>query len=260
MTQLENAINNDLKNLDNWLQGNKLSLNVAKTNSLLITTKQKNNSLRNANLNLELNIQENRLEVVQRTEYLGVHIDSHLDWKDQIKAISAKVSKAIGFLKHAKSFLPREALKTLYTGNVEPNFRYCCSVWGCCGFTEKNHLQKLQNRAARIITNSSYDTPSRPIIEALGWKTIDQLISTETKTMVFKSLNELALQYLCNLFIKNSECPSHTLRDTATDVRVPKKYSKNGQKSFSFRGAKLWNSLSAGSKQASSLNIFKKSL
>ena len=137
MTQLKNAINNDLKNLDNWLQGNKLSLNVAKTNSMLITTKQKSNSLRNANLNLELNIQENRLEVVQRTKYLGVHIDGHLDWKDQIKAISAKVSKAIGFLKHAKSFLPREALKTLYTGIVEPNFGYCCSVWGCCGSTEK---------------------------------------------------------------------------------------------------------------------------
>ena len=41
MTQLNGAINNDLKQLDAWLQGNKLSLNVTKTYSMLITTKQK---------------------------------------------------------------------------------------------------------------------------------------------------------------------------------------------------------------------------
>ena len=260
MTQLNEAINNDLRHLDTWLQGNKLSLNVAKTHSMLITTKQKRNILKSSNHNLELNIRENELEIVQKTKYLGVQIDCSLDWKEQIKAVSAKVSRAVGFLKHAKKFLPRETLKTLYTGIVEPHFRYCCSVWGCCGLTEINQLQKLQNRAARIVTNSSFETPSRPLIEGLGWKTIQQLISNESETMVFKSLNELAPQYLCGLFTRNSQCSARTLRNTDTDVRLPKKKSANGQKCFSFRGAKLWNSLSAESKQASSLNSFKKSI
>ena len=44
----------------------------------------------------------------------------------------------------------------------------------------------------RIITNSSFDTPSRPLIVELGWKTIEELIGNETKAMVFKSLNDLA--------------------------------------------------------------------
>ena len=173
---------------------------------MLITTKQKRNILPNIlqekNLNLELNIRESELEVVQKTKYLGVQIDCSLDWKEHIKTVSAKVSRAVGFLKHAKNFLPRDSLKTLYTGIVEPHFRYCCSVWGCCGSTEINKLQKLQNRAARIVTNSSFDSPSRPLIEELGWKTIEQLISNESETMVFKSLNELAPQYLCGLFAK----------------------------------------------------------
>ena len=43
-------------------------------------------------------------------------------------------------------------------------------------------------------------------------------------------------------------------------TRLPKKNSANGQKCFSFRGAKLWNSLPAESKTASSLNGFKKSI
>ena len=153
-----------------------------------------------------------------------------------------KVSRAIGFLRHAKSFLPLASLKTLYTGIDEPHFRYCFSVWGFAGSTDISQLQELQNRAARIITNSSFDTPSRPLIVELGWKTIEELIGNESKTMVFKSLNDLAPQYLCNLFTKNSVCSSRNLRNTETDFRLPKKNSANGQKCFSFRGAKLWNS------------------
>ena len=106
---------------------------------------------------------------------------------------------------------------------MEPHFRYCCSVWGCAGSTEINQLQKLQKRAARIVTNSSYDAPSKPLIEELGWKTIQELIQNESETMVFKSLNGLASQYMCNLFTKNSECSSHSLGNTELDLRLPLK-------------------------------------
>ena len=168
LTQLNEAINSDLKKLETWLNGNKLSLNVAKTHSMLMSTKQKGSSLRSRNEALELKIRENELEVVQKTEYLGVQIDCNLDWKEQIKAVSTKVSRAIGFLKHAKSLLPVASLKTLYTGIVEPHFRYCCSVWGCAGSTYINQLQKLQNRAARMITNSSFDTPKQTTYYRVG--------------------------------------------------------------------------------------------
>ena len=79
----------------------------------------------------------------QITKYLGLQIDNSLDWKEHVKTVSSKVSRAIGFLKHAKSSLPEETLRTMYTGIVEPHFRYCCSVWGCCGATEINQLQKF---------------------------------------------------------------------------------------------------------------------
>ena len=260
INELNEAINNDLKQLDIWLQGNKLSLNVAKTNSMLVSTTQKHNILKSRNDDLDLKIRDNELEIIQKTKYLGVQIDNCLNWKEHIKTVSTKVSRAIGSLKHAKTFLRQETLMTLYTGIVEPHFRYCCSVWGCACSTELNQLQKLQNRAARIITNSSFDTPSRPLIDQLGWKTIEQLVASESKTMVFKSLHELAPQYLCDLFTRNSKCSSYVLRNSETDLRLPMKKSSNGQKCFSYRGAKAWNDLPADTKQASSLNSFKKSI
>ena len=82
-------------------------------------------------------------------------------------------------------------------------------------------------------------------------------IASESNIMVFKSLHELAPQYMCNLFTKTSQLTSRNLRNTATDLRLPKKNSKNGQECFSFRGARSWNGLTAECKQASSLYSFK---
>ena len=45
ISQLNEAINDDLAHLDSWLKGNKLSLDVAKTQSMLIATKPKHRTL-----------------------------------------------------------------------------------------------------------------------------------------------------------------------------------------------------------------------
>ena len=205
--------------------------------------------LKSKNESLRLKIHVGELEVVQNTNYSGVQIDNVLDWKDHIKVTYSKISKAIGFLKHAKPFLPE--LKTLYTGVIEPHFCYCCLVWGCSGVTEIYQLQKLQNGAARIVSGISFDME-------VGWKTIDQLITSETNIMVYNSLHELAPQYMCKLFTRTSQLASRCLRNTLTDLKLPKKSWKTGQKCFSFRGAKAWNDLFAEGKLASSLASFKK--
>ena len=128
LTRLKGAINSDLKELDTWLQGSRLSLSVAKTHAMLICTKPKHKTLGSQEKDLKLKIRDNDLQGVNKTKYLGVQIDWSLDWKQQIKAVSSHVSRAEGFLRHAKSCLPKETLRTLYTGIVEPHFRYCYSV------------------------------------------------------------------------------------------------------------------------------------
>ena len=89
---LNGAINNDLKELVTWLQDNKLSLNVAKTKSMLVSTKQTHNILKSRNENLDFKIRDNEFEIIQKTKYLGVQIDNSLNWKEHIKTVSTKVS------------------------------------------------------------------------------------------------------------------------------------------------------------------------
>ena len=105
--------------------------------------------------------------VVDNAKYLGVQLDNHLLWNEHTEALRSKISRSLGFLKYAKKLLPKHTLSQMYRGIFEPHFRYCCFVWGGCGDSRLLMLQKLQNRAARIVTNSCYDAPAANLIKEL---------------------------------------------------------------------------------------------
>ena len=117
-------------------------------------------------------------------------------WDEHTKALRLKISRSLHFLKHAKKLLPKHTLSKMCRGLVEPHFCYCCSVWGNCGDSRLSMLQKLQNRAARIVTNSSYGAPAANVRKEFKWPTVHDMIKQETATIVSKSISGLAPTYL----------------------------------------------------------------
>ena len=81
-----------------------MSLNVAKTQSMLASTKAKRKALGKSNQNLQVKFNRTELEVVSKIKYLGVLLDNSLDWKDQVRAVSLKVSRGLGILNMQKNF------------------------------------------------------------------------------------------------------------------------------------------------------------
>ena len=59
-------------------------------------------------------IENNVLEQVDNTKFLGVYIDQHLTWKTHVNFIAAKISNSVGLLYKAKYYLPSKSLLTLY--------------------------------------------------------------------------------------------------------------------------------------------------
>ena len=109
-------------------------------------------------------------------------------------------------LKHSKKFLSLETVQKMYLGIVEPHIRYYCLVWGCPGNTVLQKLQKIHNRAARIVTNSPFDKASLPLISQLWWLSMQEMVDFETTTMVYRSLHGLAPPYMQDMFHKVSDC------------------------------------------------------
>ena len=62
-----------------------------------------------------------------------------------------KISSGIGAIKKAKEFVDRNTLVLIYKALIQPHLDNSCEVWDVIGKRISDRLQKLQNRAARII-------------------------------------------------------------------------------------------------------------
>ena len=145
---------------------------------------------------------------------------------------------------------------------VQPHFDYCSIVSGNCGKTLSEKLQTLQNRAARILTSSSYDAEAGYLLlllTQLGWKDLIAPGQIQVALMVFKALNDLAPDYLSSMFTERSTS-GYVLRDSTNKLNVPLPRTNYLKRSFSYRGATLWNSLPCNLRQEKSLNRFKQLL
>ena len=107
--ELNTVINRDLDCLNKWLQGNKLSLNVVKTQAMVIRSQPNLKKIADKRADTpSFSIGESAIDIVKNVKYLGVQLDSNLDWNQHMKVLCSKVSRAIGFLKYAKKFVPKE--------------------------------------------------------------------------------------------------------------------------------------------------------
>ena len=84
---------------------------------------------------------------------LGVEIDERMSWETIFTQYVKKLGPVLhGVIKTIKPFVPQETIQNLYDSLMLPYFDYCSPLWGNCGSSIKEKLQKLQNRAAKIIT------------------------------------------------------------------------------------------------------------
>ena len=177
-------------------------------------------------------------------------------WHSHIDKLSKEIPSGIGAITRIRPFVLPEILHYIYNALIQPHFDYCSIVWGNCGKTLSERLQKLQNHAARILTSSSYNADARYLLQQLGWKGLITQRQIQEALMVFKALNDMAPDHLSSMFTKRGTS-GYALRDSTNKWNVPLPRTNYLKRRFSYRGATLWNSLPCNRRQEKSLNRFK---
>ena len=226
---------------------------MTKTEFLLIGSRQR---LITVTVSPTLAMNDFRVTQVATAKSLGVTIDDNLDWGSHMKKIIKKVSFGIGAVKRVRHLVPQATSQLIYQALIHPHFNYCNTVWGNFWIILKNQLQKVQNRAARVLTFSDYDEVAGYLFELLGWKNLARQHETEIEkaTMVYKSLHRLAPEYLCSRFAIRER---HITLETENKLCIPLPRTNYHKNSFSYSGAILWNKLPCNVRQAESLTKFK---
>ena len=254
LPELEHSINDELVNLHEWLTVNKLSLNIAKTELMFTGSRQRLSNTANHSINIHIEGQQ--INRVCHTRSLGIHIDQHLSWTKHVNEIARVVSSGIGALKRLRPFICEDSAILLYRALIEPYFDYCCPVWDGLSNELTDKLQKLQNRAIRIITKSDFYSSATVLRLKLGWDSLYTRRKKHKAKLMFKTLNKQAPEYLQDLFKPFST--GYNLRDKANKLALPKPRSDFLKRSFCYRGAQFWNSLPHDARAARSFSHFKR--
>ena len=186
---LEHKMNYDMNLIQSWLSANKLTLNVKKTKYMLIGSQFK---LSQINSDFTVKVNNTPLERVIKHKSLEVHIDESLNWGPHINTISKKISAGIAILKRVSHLITFDTGVNVYNALVMPYFNYCSAVWGKIKKGLANTLQKMQNRAARILTFSNYEVRSSVLLDELGWERLEYVRLKQLAVTMYKIHNDLS--------------------------------------------------------------------
>ena len=150
-------------------------------------------------------ISENRIERVETYKCLGVGLDDSWTREYHISSIVSMVSKALGAL------LSRSTLVLIYNSLIQPHFDYCSIIWDNLGKGLGQKLQRLQNRAARITTESDYNVRSPDILTLISWTNLETRRTHQFKTFMYKTVNGMFPNYLSKKFSPMSTVDEHNL-------------------------------------------------
>ena len=254
LPELESALNTELTYLHEWLNVNKLSLNIAKTELMLIRSRQRLSATTTGH-SLTVQIKGHEIDRVPHTKSLGVHIDQNLSWSKHVNETAKIVSSGIGALKRLRPFICGDTAILLYRALIEPYFDYCCPVWDGLSNELADKLQKLQNRGIRVITNSDYYSSATALRGELGWDNLCTRRKKQKLKLMFKTLNDQSPEYLKGLFMPFST--DYGLRNSDNKLALPKPRTDFLKRSFCYSGAQLWNSLPSNVRAIRSFTKFK---
>ena len=281
LLDIEKTVNRELRKLSQWLNVNRLALNVGKTNFVIFRANKR------IYHNVTLILNRKAIEQKDHVKYLGVLMDEHLNWKKQIANVTKKISRGIGILARLRSYLDPKLLRNIYYCIVYSHLSYGVEAWGSACSTDLEKILILQKKAVRILTGNKYfqiygeeaaPLPrSEPLFKTLEILKFDDIFKVNIAKFVYTTLARESPSVFWEWFtyshlIHNHATSSSTqvnrtnFFDVGTVVQTKCLFTKRshlvnyGGKMIQVYGPILWNSLPKEIHDSSSLPTFRNNI
>ena len=182
---IETVLNCDLKLASDWLNANRISLNIDKSKLLIFKSKQR--KFNKDSISIKLG--GVKLIPTDNVKYLGLHLDQNLSWDIQTNQLSKKLSKANVILAKLRHFALKETLISVYYSIFHSHVQYGCPVWS---LTKKENLDTitiLQKKCMRIINFVPFNSHTNNMFLDNKRLKFDDLIKVEQLKPIFDFKN-----------------------------------------------------------------------
>ena len=184
----------------------------------------------------------------------GVTIDHQLFFSEHIKQISVKSSQKFGVLLRMKNLIPEEVKLHMFQTNILPHLTYCSMVWHFIRSSDKQKLERLQEKGLRAVfkdKSSSYED----LLNKAKLVTLNNQRLQNIAILMFKVKHGICSTYISDLFYLQTT--QYSLRNS--EFVIPRFNTVTYGKHFiKYLGPTLWRRLPRGTRSASTLSQFKK--
>ena len=220
-----NDVNNALSNLVDWFSVNNLLLNGNKTKCIRFTTPNVKQ------VPVRVKVKDEELEIVDRAVFLGITLDSKLQWGPHIDGLSGRLSSAAYAVKKIRHLTDINTARLVYFSYFHSIMSYGLLLWGSAA--DIDTIFVLQKRAVRAIYGMSPRESLREKFKQINIMTIHCQYIYENLLFVHKNIH---------LYKKNSDIHNLNLRNK-NDLAVPKVRLHRISNSFKCRSIRFYNLL-----------------
>ena len=233
------SLQNDLHKIYQFGKDWQITFNGSKTMQQTFT-------LRNTQHPPSLIFDKQHIPFVTSHKHLGLTISTDLHFHQHVNDTILKVNKALSPLYPLSRILPRHILNNIYTVYILPLFDYCDVIYnGHLTTSDSLRLDKIHNRAARLISGALFRTHTKTLLEDLGWLTLkarrDIHRLTTFHTLICNQ-HQLPINITSLLPSTRAHETNRSLRNSAT-LTLPPNRTTLYQNSFIPSTVRRWNQL-----------------
>lgn len=252
LNNMNSDIKSDLELIECWLKHNKLRMNISKSNYIIFDRHKQIDD----NIIPDIIINNTQLKKVSETKYLGLHIDSKLNWHTHINTIKNKVRPVIFALYRLRFCLNKNALWNIYHAYILSNLTYLIEIWSSASSYKLKELEVIQNKSLRIIYGFSYlHTRSDLYNESI--LPLNKIINYKLLILIYCLKNNL-LKHNFQIFYIHDIHDHYTRRQS--HIHIPIHRTNIGLYNILSRCIQLFNLLPSNIKYCPKISIYKKEI
>ena len=199
-------------------------------------------------------VNNNQIANSYSEKLLGVTIDCKLSFYEHLNQFCSRAGQKLHALARMSKYMNTSQKRTIMKAFITSQFGYCPLVWMFCSRTPNTRMNKIHERALRIVykdyTSSFYDLLHKDESVSIHIKNLQKLV-----TEIFKMKQDNSQEILKTIF-KTSENKYSLRRHTIFSSRNIRT-EHFGIETLSHLGSKLWPQVSNSIKSSLSLTIFK---
>ena len=114
------------------------------------------------------------IERVDEFNFLGLTLDTNLNWRKHTEKRSNKCSKTIGVLNRLKHLLPLDLNVLLYNTLILSHINYCIMIWGY----QRNRIA-ASKKFMRIKSLNTHNSHTEPLFQNLTLLRIKEMLKLQ---------------------------------------------------------------------------------